>query len=86
MSNTHLCSKVIARRTQEREGFPDEDDTSQCVKNCFTEMCSGSEEGSYSRLIDCVYHSTLDLRVMKKKTWSGSISAQGSGPTLDIKP
>ena len=30
-------------------------------------MCSGSEAGSYLRLIDFVYHSTLDLRVIKKK-------------------
>ena len=30
-------------------------------------MCSGSETGSYSRLIDFVYHSTLGLRVTKKK-------------------
>jgi len=30
-------------------------------------MCSGSEEGSYLRLIDFVYHSTLDLSVIKKK-------------------
>jgi len=30
-------------------------------------MCSGSEAGSYLRLIDVVYHSTLGLRVMKKK-------------------
>jgi len=30
-------------------------------------MCSGSEEGSYVRLIDFVYHSTLGLRVIKKK-------------------
>ena len=30
-------------------------------------MCSGSEAGSYLRLIDFVYHSTLGLRVMKKK-------------------
>ena len=29
-------------------------------------MCSGSEAGSYLRLIDCVYHSTLGLRVIKK--------------------
>jgi len=28
----------------------------------FTEMCSGSEAGSYLRLIDFVYHSTLGLR------------------------
>ena len=35
--------------------------------NYFTEMCSGSEAGSHVRLIDCVYHSTLDLRVIKKK-------------------
>ena len=33
--------------------------------NYFTEMCSGSEAGSYLRLIDFVYHSTL--RVIKKK-------------------
>jgi len=35
--------------------------------NVFTEMCSGSEAGSYVRLIYVVYHSTLRLRVMKKK-------------------
>ena len=30
-------------------------------------MCSGSEAGSYLRLIDFVYHSTLGVRVIKKK-------------------
>ena len=30
-------------------------------------MCSGSEAGSYLKLIDLVYHSTLGLRVIKKK-------------------
>ena len=30
-------------------------------------MCSGSEAGSYLRPIDFVYHSTLGLRVIKKK-------------------
>ena len=30
-------------------------------------MCSGSEAGSYLRLIDVVYHSILGLRVKKKK-------------------
>ena len=30
------------------------------------EMCSGSEAGSYLRLIDFVYHSTLGVRVIKK--------------------
>jgi len=29
-------------------------------------MCSGSEAGSYLRIIDFVYHSTLGLRVIKK--------------------
>ena len=29
-------------------------------------MCSGSEAGSYFRLIDFVYHSTLGLIVIKK--------------------
>ena len=37
------------------------------MNNYFTEMCSGSEAGSYLRLIDLVYHSTLGLRVIKKK-------------------
>ena len=39
----------------------------QFENNYFTEMCSGSEEGSYLRLMDFVYHSTLGLRVIKKK-------------------
>jgi len=37
----------------------------------FTEMCSGSEAGSYVRLIDFVYHSTLGWRVIKKKKKDG---------------
>ena len=39
----------------------------RCENNYFTEMCSGSEAGPYLRLIDLVYHSTLGLRVIKKK-------------------
>ena len=35
--------------------------------NNYTEMCSGSEAGSYLRRIDFVYHSTLGVRVIKKK-------------------
>jgi len=34
--------------------------------NYFTEMCSGSEAGSYLRHIYFVYHSTLGLRVIQK--------------------
>jgi len=41
--------------------------SSQFENNYFTEMCSGSEAGSYLKLIDFVYHSTLGLRVIKKK-------------------
>ena len=36
-------------------------------------MWSGSEAGSYLRIIDFVYHSTLGLRVIRKKkvsTWA----------------
>ena len=40
--------------------------SSQFENNYFTETCSGSEAGSYLRLIDFVYHSTLGLRVIKK--------------------
>jgi len=40
---------------------------SQFENNYFTEMCSGSEAGSYLRLIDFGYHSTLGLREIKKE-------------------
>ena len=43
------------------------------TKNYFTEMCSGSEAGSYLRLIDFVHHSTLGLRVIKKKKKPGTV-------------
>ena len=33
----------------------------------FTEMCNGFEAGPYSRRIDFVYHSTLGLRVIKRR-------------------
>ena len=46
---------------------PENPATSQFENNYFTEMCSGSEAGSYLRLINFVYHSTLGLRVIKKK-------------------
>jgi len=41
---------------------------SQFENNYFTEMCSGSEAGSYLRLIDFVSHSTLGLKVIQKKS------------------
>jgi hypothetical protein len=37
------------------------------------EMCSGSEAGSYLRLKDFVYDSTLGLRVIKRKQKSCGI-------------
>ena len=37
-------------------------------------MCSGSEAGSYLRLIDFVYHSTLGLRVIKKRREDPALS------------
>ena len=47
--------------------------------NYFTEMCSGSEPGSYLRLIDSVHHSTLGLRVIKKKYRSERRAEAGVG-------
>jgi len=41
--------------------------SSQSENNYFTELCSGSEAGWYLRLRDFMYHSTLGLRVIKKK-------------------
>ena len=43
------------------------------TNNYFAEMCSGSEAGSYLRLIDLVYHSTLGLSVTKKKRRSENL-------------
>ena len=58
-------------------GFGDVDRySSQFENNYFTEMCSGAEAGSYLRLI--VYHSTLGLRVIKKKKF-GDVG-RGAGP------
>ena len=45
-------------------------------------MCSGSEAGSYLRLIDFVYHSTLGVRVIKKKKGGRAGEAQGGDGTL----
>ena len=41
--------------------------SSQFESSYFTEMCSGSEAGSYFRLIDFVHQSTLGVRVIKQK-------------------
>jgi len=41
------------------------------VGNFFTEICSGAEAGSYSRIMDLGYHSTLGLRAIRRseKKW-----------------
>ena len=51
--------------------------SSQFENNYLTELCSGSEAGSYLRLIDFVYHSTLGVRVIKKKKISWHNRAGG---------
>ena len=38
-------------------------------------MCSGSEAGSYLRLIGFVHHSTLGLRVIKKRDKPSRVGA-----------
>ena len=43
-------------------------------------MYSGSEAGSYLRLIDCVYHSALGFRVIKKKMWESKGTCSMSVP------
>ena len=45
-------------------------------------MCSGSEAGSYSRLIVSVYHSTLGLRVIEKTKKAEHVG--GVTPTFDL--
>ena len=52
-------------------------------------MCSGSEAGSYLRLIDFVYHSTLGLRVIKKKknnlAWPAGRDRAGVVRAIDLE-
>jgi len=55
-------------------------------------MCSGSEAGSYLRLIDFVCHPTLGLRVIKKRRegsgWGLGFTAasRSSWPTPEAGP
>jgi len=70
------------RHPQGRRGAPSLFSGLVFENNYFTEMCSGSEAGSYLRLIDFVYHSTLGLRVIKKKKFGVS----GVGCRAFFKP
>ena len=47
-------------------------------------MCSGSEAGSYLRLIDFVYHSTLGLRVIKKRSTEDGHDGRGDGEIEEV--
>jgi len=61
--------------------------SSQFQNNYFTEMCSVSEAGSCLRLIDFVYHSTLGLRVIKKKKCTELyffIAAKSQSPSINL--
>jgi len=66
LSLTHTHSKAVERE-QGRCGRR-RSNTSSTLPRSHPEMCSGSEEGSYLRRIDFVYHSTLGLRVIKKRS------------------
>jgi len=59
--------------------------SSQFENNYFTEMCSGSEAGSYLRCIDFVYHPTLGLRVIKKRRRSLGFRVQGFGLRVGVR-
>ena len=60
--------RLEERRSAARQSPPDQ-------LRC-TEMCSGSEAGSYLRRIDVVYHSILGLRVVKKKKKEAMVAEQ----------
>ena len=75
----HISVKWLGGRAKDRVSDGEVDDHAEPY---FTEMCSGSEAGSYLRLIDFVYHSTLGLSVTKKKRAqeSGAEQISQSGP------
>ena len=60
----HSAGRVGARTWW---GFPFNDSNVGVVNDYFAEMWSASEEGSYLKLIECVYHSTLGSGIIKKK-------------------
>ena len=72
--NVHLLPRGIVLN------LPAEREQRQNSEWCVSIPCSGSEAGSYLRLIDFfVYHSTLGLRVIKKKRFR---EAHESAPTV----
>ena len=66
-SSTRVMCQVIGRHScpSQETGTGRRQYTARL--NAQTKMCSGSEAGSYLRLIDFVYHSTLGLTVIKKR-------------------
>ena len=65
-STQDLRATQKVAKTRESRSYTDRY-SSPFETNCFTEMCSGSEAGSYLRLKDLLYHSTLGLRVIEKR-------------------
>ena len=49
-----------------------------CKNNYFTEMCSGSEAGSYSRLIECVSVNT-SIQSITEEEGEGAGHGGGGG-------
>ena len=72
-----LKSVKFSPKLSQWMGLSGSRNSSQFENNYFTEMCSGSEAGSYLRLIDFVYHSTLGLGVIQKKRSSRGAGAAG---------
>ena len=67
-------------------GRPSQEHRRRCApirNNYFKEMCSGSEAGSYLRLID---HSTLGLRVIKKRNLSLERAGALAGAPAKFRP
>jgi len=60
--------------------------SSQFENNNFAEMCNSSEAGSYLRLTDSVYHSTVGLRAVKKKKKMKKEKADTTMPTETWNP
>jgi len=61
--------------------FADEIPCKSLENDSFTEMCRGSEAGSYLRPMVFMYHSTLGVRVMiKKKSLELSYGGRPSWP------
>jgi len=85
-TQSHISPSILVYEDYSQAGFRQQEQLEDGNRPG-TNMCSGSEAGSYLRLIDFVYRSTLGLRVkkMQKKIRCGGPPALRVGPNPGLE-